>query len=33
LLTALSWLSVEGKNKNKLTDADANVTTVAAKKS
>jgi hypothetical protein len=32
LLTALSWLSVEGKNKNKLTDADVTASTVATKK-
>jgi hypothetical protein len=31
LLTALSWLSVEGK-KNKLTDSNVNTPTVATKK-
>ena len=33
LLTALSWLSIEEKNKNKLMDSDANAPTVATKKS
>lgn len=33
LLTALSWSSVEGKNKTKLSDPGASTPTVATKKS